>query len=88
MKECYAAPLEEFFCKRKIKSITYGDLNEFCAAREAVPKKGTYEPHLTASLQKIEDPLQLVIVQRIAQPFHYDRRVAPHLIIALPSQGR
>lgn len=41
----------------------YGNLKEFRAAREAVSPKGTYEPHLTASLQKIEDLLRFVVMQ-------------------------
>ena len=38
MQDWYAEPLEEFFGKRKIKSITYGDLVEFRSAREAVKR--------------------------------------------------
>jgi len=39
MKEWYAAPLEKFFGRRRIKTITYGDLKEFRASREAVKQK-------------------------------------------------
>lgn len=52
IREWYLAPLEEHFGKRKIKSITYGDLKEFRAAREAVPKKGTDEPRKPATINR------------------------------------
>jgi integrase len=65
MKEWYAAPLEEFFGKRKIKSITYGDLKEFRAAREAVPKKGTDEPRKPATVNREMEWLREILLYAV-----------------------
>lgn len=65
MKEWYATPLEDFFGKRKIKSITYGDLREFRAAREDVPNKATGKNRKPATINREMEWLREVLLYAV-----------------------
>src|SRR5262245_18334639 len=65
MKEWYSAPLEEFLGKRKIKSITYGDLKEFRASREAVNHKVNDKPRKPATINREMEFLRQVLLYAV-----------------------
>lgn len=65
IKEWYSAPLEQFFGKRRIKTITYGDLREFRAAREAVKHKTSEEPRKPATINREMEFLRQVLLYAV-----------------------
>jgi integrase len=65
MPEWYAAPLSEFFGKRRIKTITYGDLQQFRVARETVVNKATKEPRKPATINRELEWLRTVLLYAV-----------------------
>jgi len=65
MPKWYAAPLEEFFGKQKIKSITYGDLKEFRTAREVVAHKVSGEPRKASTVNREMEVLREILLYAV-----------------------
>jgi integrase len=63
--EWYLTPIEEHFGKRKLKSITYGDLKEFKALRQAVPHKVTGEPRKHSTINRELEALREVLLYAV-----------------------
>jgi integrase len=74
--EWYSKPPEEYFGKRRIKTITYGDLKEFRAAREAVRHKTSEEPRKPATINREMEYLRQILLYAVRHewlaksPFH------------------
>src|SRR5262245_57828149 len=66
MKEWYSKPLEEHFGKRRLKTITYGDLKEFKEKREAVEHKVTRQPRKPATINREMEALREVLLYAVA----------------------
>jgi integrase len=65
-KEWYLKPMEEHFGKRRLKTITYGDLQEFKEKREAVPHAVTGEPRKPATINREMEVLRETLLYAIA----------------------
>lgn len=65
IKEWYSAPLEEHFGKRRLKTITYGDLTEFREKREAVPNKVNGEPRKPATINREMEALREILLYAV-----------------------
>lgn len=63
--EWYLKPIEDHFGKRKLKSITYGDLKEFKALREAVPHKVTGGPRKPSTINRELEALREVMLYAV-----------------------
>jgi integrase len=66
MPEWYLKPIEEHFGKRRLKTITYGDLQEFKEKREAVPHAVTGEPRKPSTINREMEVLREVVLYAIA----------------------
>lgn len=65
MPEWYSKPLKEHFGRRRLKTITYGDLKEFKEKREAVPHVVTGEPRKPATINRELEALREVLLYAI-----------------------
>lgn len=61
----YEDPLVDHFGPRRIKSITYGDIQQFKAAREAVPRKGTEEKRSPTTINRELEWLRTILLYAI-----------------------
>lgn len=64
-KEWYLTPIEEHFGQRRLKTITYGDLKEYRAAREAVAHKVTGEPRKPSTINREMEALREVLLYAV-----------------------
>jgi hypothetical protein len=61
----YADPLIAFFGQRRIKTITYGDIQQFKTSREQTPKRGTDEPRSPATINRELEWLRTILLYAI-----------------------